>query len=359
MANPILQLLEALRNMFTCDIGIDLGTANTLVYMKGRGIIIREPSVVAVDARTDELRVRCVGHEAKAIIGAAPNSILAVRPLKDGVIADFDITAAMLQSFIRQACGSRLFVRPRVVICVPSGVTEVERRAVRQAAAKAGARQVTVIEEPMAAAIGAGLPTAEPVGSMIVDIGGGTAEVAVISLSGIVASRSVRCAGDALDQSITSFIKRKYNLLVGERTAEQIKLEIGSACPPDPTDTEHGESTMEIKGRNLVDGLPKDILIRSEEVREAMNENLMRIVEAIKDTLECTPPELSSDIIDRGIMLSGGGALLRGLDTLIQNETGIEVHIAEAPLDCVALGAGAVLDHPDLAGTRREELSYL
>lgn len=359
MANPILQLLEALRNMFTCDIGIDLGTANTLVYMKGRGIIIREPSVVAVDARTDELRVRCVGHEAKAIIGAAPNSILAVRPLKDGVIADFDITAAMLQSFIRQACGSRLFVRPRVVICVPSGVTEVERRAVRQAAAKAGARQVTVIEEPMAAAIGAGLPTAEPVGSMIVDIGGGTAEVAVISLSGIVASRSVRCAGDALDQSITSFIKRKYNLLVGERTAEQIKLEIGSACPPDPTDTEHGETTMEIKGRNLVDGLPKDILIRSEEVREAMNENLMRIVEAIKDTLECTPPELSSDIIDRGIMLSGGGALLRGLDTLIQNETGIEVHIAEAPLDCVALGAGAVLDHPDLAGTRLEELSYL
>ena len=359
MANPILQLLEALRNMFTCDIGIDLGTANTLVYMKGRGIIIREPSVVAVDARTDELRVRCVGHEAKAIIGAAPNSILAVRPLKDGVIADFDITAAMLQSFIRQACGSRLFVRPRVVICGPSGVTEVERRAVRQAAAKAGARQVTVIEEPMAAAIGAGLPTAEPVGSMIVDIGGGTAEVAVISLSGIVASRSVRCAGDALDQSITSFIKRKYNLLVGERTAEQIKLEIGSACPPDPTDTEHGETTMEIKGRNLVDGLPKDILIRSEEVREAMNENLMRIVEAIKDTLECTPPELSSDIIDRGIMLSGGGALLRGLDTLIQNETGIEVHIAEAPLDCVALGAGAVLDHPDLAGTRREELSYL
>ena len=359
MANPILQLHEALRNMFTCDIGIDLGTANTLVYMKGRGIIIREPSVVAVDARTDELRVRCVGHEAKAIIGAAPNSILAVRPLKDGVIADFDITAAMLQSFIRQACGSRLFVRPRVVICVPSGVTEVERRAVRQAAAKAGARQVTVIEEPLAAAIGAGLPTAEPVGSMIVDIGGGTAEVAVISLSGIVASRSVRCAGDALDQSITSFIKRKYNLLVGERTAEQIKLEIGSACPPDPTDTEHGETTMEIKGRNLVDGLPKDILIRSEEVREAMNENLMRIVEAIKDTLECTPPELSSDIIDRGIMLSGGGALLRGLDTLIQNETGIEVHIAEAPLDCVALGAGAVLDHPDLAGTRREELSYL
>ena len=358
-ANMIQHFIEVLRNMFTKDIGIDLGTANTLVYMKGRGIIIREPSVVAVDARSDELRVRCVGHEAKAIIGAAPNSILAVRPLKDGVIADFDITAAMLQSFIRQACGKNFLIRPRVVICVPSGVTEVERRAVRQAAARAGARQVTVIEEPMAAAIGAGLPTAEPVGSMIVDIGVGTAEVAVISLSGIVASRSVRCAGDALDASITNYIKRKYNLLVGERTAEQIKLEIGSACPPDPADPDGGETTMEIKGRNLVDGLPKDILIRSEEVRDAMSESLMRIVEAVKDTLECTPPELSSDIIDRGITISGGGALLRGLDRLIQNETGIEVHIADAPLDCVALGAGAVLDHPELAGVRREEPSYL
>ena len=299
--------------MFTKDIGIDLGTANTLVYMKGRGIIMREPSVVAVDPRSDELRVRSVGHEAKAVIGRAPGSIVAVRPLKDGVIADFDITAAMLQSFIRQACGSTLLARPRVVICVPSGVTEVERRAVRQAAAKAGARQV----------------------------------------SGIVASRSVRCAGDALDQSIIAFIKRKYNLLVGERTAEQIKIEIGSACPQDP------ETSMEIKGRNLVDGLPKDILSRSEEVRDAMSECLLRIVEAIKDTLECTPPELSSDIIDRGIMLSGGGALLRGLDTLIQNETGIDVHIAEAPLDCVALGAGAVLDNPELAGKRKEEMSYL
>ena len=320
--------------MFTKDIGIDLGTANTLVYMKGRGIIMREPSVVAVDPRSDELRVRSVGHEAKAVIGRAPGSIVAVRPLKDGVIADFDITAAMLQSFIRQACGRRP-VRP-----APGGHLRalrrdrVERRAVRQAAAKAGARQVTVIEEPMAAAIGAGLPTTEAVGSMIVDIGGGTAEVAVISLSGIVASRSVRCAGDALDQSIIAFIKRKYNLLVGERTAEQIKIEIGSACPQDP------ETSMEIKGRNLVDGLPKDILIRSEEVREAMNENLLRIVDAIKDTLECTPPELSSDIIDRGIMLSGGGALLRGLDTLIQNETGITVHVAESPLDCVVLGRG-------------------
>ena len=308
------------------DVGVDLGTANTLVYMKGKGIIMREPSVVAVDTKTDE--VRCVGAEAKAVIGRTPGSIVAVRPLKDGVIADFDITANMLENFLKKACGNSMFSRPRVVICIPSGVTEVERRAVREATLKAGARQVSVIEEPMAAAIGAGLPISEPTGSMIVDIGGGTAEVAVISLSGIVASRSVRCAGDALDQSIIAFIKRKYNLLVGERTAEQIKIEIGSACPQDP------ETSMEIKGRNLVDGLPKDILIRSEEVRDAMNDCLLRIVEAIKDTLECTPPELSSDIIDRGIMLSGGGALLRGLDTLIQNETGIEVHIAETPGLC-------------------------
>ena len=330
--------------LFSYDIGIDLGTANTLVNVKDQGIVLREPSVVAVKGD----KVLAVGDEAKRMLGRTPGSVTAIRPLKDGVIADFDITAAMLQSFIRQACGSRLFVRPRVVICVPSGVTEVERRAVRQAAAKAGARQVTVIEEPMAAAIGAGLPTAEPVGSMIVDIGGGTAEVAVISLSGIVASRSVRCAGDALDQSITSFIKRKYNLLVGERTAEQIKLEIGSACPPDPTDTEHGETTMEIKGRNLVDGLPKNIVVHSEDVREALLECLVKITSAIKETLERTPPELSADIIDRGITLTGGGALLRGLDQLIQSETGIDVHIAEDPLDCVAKGAGAVLDHVDV-----------
>jgi rod shape-determining protein MreB len=339
--------------MFAKDIGIDLGTANTLVYMKGRGIIMREPSVVAVDTKSEELRVRSVGRDAKAVIGRAPGSIVAVRPLKDGVIADFDVTAAMLQSFIRRACGSGFWCRPRVVICVPSGVTEVERRAVRQAVAKAGARQVTVVEEPMAAAIGAGLPTTEPVGSMIVDIGGGTAEVAVISLRGIVASHSLRCAGDALDQSIIAFIKRKYNLLVGERTAEQIKIEIGSASPLET------ETTMEIKGRNLVDGLPKDIIIRSEEVREAMSECLLRIVDAIKDTLERTPPELSSDIIDKGIMLSGGGALLRGIDKLVQNETGIEVHVAESPLDCVVLGSGAVLDDPSLVNTRQDEMSYL
>ena len=298
-------------SLFSKDVGIDLGTANTLVYMKGKGIIMREPSVVAVDTKSDE--VRCVGAEAKAVIGRTPGSIVAVLPLKDGVIADFDITANMLETFLKKACGNSMFSRPRMVICIQSGVTEVERRAVREAALKAGARQVSVIEEPMAAAIGAGLPISEPTGSMIVDIGGGTAEIAVISLGGIVASRSVRMAGDMFDQAIIAFIKRKYNLLIGERTAEQIKIEIGSACPQDP------ETSMEIKGRNLVDGLPKDILIRSEEVREAMSESLLRIVDAIKDTLECTPPELSSDIIDRGIMLSGGGALLRGLDTLIQN----------------------------------------
>ena len=320
--------------LFSKDVGIDLGTANTLVYMKGKGIIMREPSVVAVDTKTDE--GRCVGAEAKAVIGRTPGSIVAVRPLKDGVIADFDITTNMLENFLKKACGNSMFSRPRVVICIPSGVTEVERRAVREATLKAGARQVSVIEEPMAAAIGAGLPISEPTGSMIVDIGGGTAEIAVISLGGIVASRSVRMAGDMF------FIKRKYNLLIGERTAEQIKIEIGSAYALDP------EMTMEIKGRNLVDGLPKNIVVHSEDVREALLECLVKITSAIKETLERTPPELSADIIDRGITLTGGGALLRGLDQLIQSETGIDVHIAEDPLDCVAKGAGAVLDHVDV-----------
>ena len=278
------------------DVGVDLGTANTLVYMKGKGIIMREPSVVAVDTKTDE--VRCVGAEAKAVIGRTPGSIVAVRPLKDGVIADFDITANMLENFLKKACGNSMFSRPRVVICIPSGV--------------------------------------------IVDIGGGTAEIAVISLGGIVASRSVRMAGDMFDQAIIAFIKRKYNLLIGERTAEQIKIEIGSAYPMDP------EMTMEIKGRNLVDGLPKNIVVHSEDVREALLECLVKITSAIKETLERTPPELSADIIDHGITLTGGGALLRGLDQLIQSETGIDVHVAEDPLDCVAKGAGAVLDHVDV-----------
>ena len=326
--------------MFNKDIGIDLGTANTLVYLKGKGIIMREPSVVAVDTKTD--KVKGVGHEAKAMIGRTPGSIVAVRPLKDGVIADFDTTATMLEHFLKQACGKSLFFRPRVVICIPSGVTEVERRAVKQASLAAGARQVSVIEEPMAAAIGAGLPISEPVGSMIVDIGGGTSEVAVISLGGIVAARSVRVGGDAFDRSIIAYIKRKYNLLIGDRTAEEVKIQIGSAAPMEE------ETSMEIKGRNLVDGLPKNIIVHSEEVRDALLECLTKITEAIKETLERTPPELSADIIDHGIMLSGGGALLRGLDKLIQNETGIDVHVAESPLDCVALGAGAVLDHVDV-----------
>ena len=328
--------------MFSKDIGIDLGTANTLVYLRGKGIIMREPSVVAVDTKTDE--VRSVGHEAKAVIGRTPGSIMAVRPLKDGVIADFDITANMLARFIKKVCGNSLFFRPRVVICIPSGVTEVERRAVKEAALKAGARQVSVIEEPMAAAIGAGLPISEPSGSMVVDIGGGTSEVAVISLGGIVAARSVRVGGDEFDQAIIAYIKRKYNLLIGERTAEQIKIEIGSAYELEE------EKEMEIKGRNLVDGLPKNITVHSEEIRDALAESLQKVVDAIKETLERTPPELSADIIDHGIMLTGGGALLRGLDELVHRETGIDVHVAETPLDCVAAGTGAVLDHIDLLG---------
>lgn len=326
--------------MFNKDIGIDLGTANTLVYMKGKGIIMREPSVVAVDTKTDT--VRYVGHEAKEVIGRTPGSIVAVRPLKEGVIADFDITASMLQIFIKKACGNGMFTRPRVIICIPSGVTEVERRAVREASLKAGARQVMVIEEPMAAAIGAGLPVSEATGSMVVDIGGGTSEVAVISLGGIVASRSVRVGGDAFDSAIIAYIKRKYNLLVGERTAELIKIEVGSAYKLEE------ENTLDIKGRNLVDGLPKNITVHSEEIREALDEPLQRIIEAIKETLERTPPELAADIIDHGIMLTGGGALLRGLDQLVSNHTGIDVHVAETPLDCVATGAGMVLDNMDL-----------
>ncbi len=326
--------------MFTKNIGIDLGTANTLVFMRGKGIIMREPSVVAVDTKTNT--VRCVGKEAKQVIGRTPGSIVAVRPLKDGVIADYDITIGMLKEFIQRVCGRPLFFRPRIVICIPSGVTEVERRAVGNAARSAGAGEVMIMEEPMAAAIGAGLPIEEPTGNMVVDIGGGTTEVAVISLGGIVAARSIRVGGDEFDQSIIAYIKRKYNLLIGERTAEQIKIELGSAYPTD------AEGTMEIKGRNLVDGLPKNITINSEEIREALSESVASVIDAIKETLERTPPELSADIIDRGIMLTGGGAMLRGLDQLINKETGIDVHIAESPLDCVAIGTGSVLDNLDL-----------
>ncbi len=326
--------------MFTKDIGIDLGTANTLVYMRGKGIIIREPSVVAVDVKYD--RVRYVGQEAKDVIGRTPGSIKAVRPLKDGVIADFDITTSMLQEFIKKALKGRAFTKARVIICIPSGVTAVERRAVKEATQNAGAKRVSIIEEPMAAAIGAGLPVAEPTGSMIVDIGGGTSEVAVISLGGIVTSRSVRVAGDEFDSSIINYIKKKYNLLIGERTAENIKMSIGSAYPY--TDN---EPVMDIKGRNLMNGLPENITVTSEEIRSALSEPLSSVIEAIKITLEKTPPELAADIIDQGIMLAGGGALLKGLDLLINHETGMPVKIAERPLDCVADGTGAVLENID------------
>ncbi len=323
--------------MFNKDIGIDLGTANTLVYMRGKGIIIREPSVVAVDARSE--RVRCVGQEAKDVIGRTPGSIIAVRPLKDGVIADFDYTTSMLQEFIKKALAGSFFSKTRVIICIPSGVTAVERRAVKEAAESAGAKRVSIIEEPMAAAIGAGLPVAEPTGSMIVDIGGGTSEVAVISLGGIVTSRSVRVAGDEFDLAIINFIKKKYNLLIGERTAENVKIAIGSAFPSEE------DSTMDIKGRNLLTGLPENITVTSTEIREALAEPLSHIIEAVKVTLERTPPELAADIIDQGITLAGGGALLKGLDRLINNETGMPVYIAENPLDCVAEGTGKVLEN--------------
>lgn len=328
--------------MFSKDIGIDLGTANTLVYMRGKGIIIREPSVVAVDVKMD--RVRYVGQEAKDVIGRTPGSIVAVRPLKDGVIADFDMTTSMLQEFIRKALKGRAFAgsRVRVIICIPSGVTAVERRAVKEATQNAGAKRVSIIEEPMAAAIGAGLPVAEPTGSMIVDIGGGTSEVAVISLGGIVTSRSVRVAGDEFDSSIINYIKKKYNLLIGDRTAENIKIAIGSAYP-----YSDNEPSMDIKGRNLLNGLPENITITSEEIREALSEPLSHVIEAIKVTLEKTPPELAADIIDQGIMLAGGGALLKGLDLLIHSETGMPVKVAERPLDCVADGTGKVLENID------------
>ena len=326
--------------LFTQDIGIDLGTANTLVFARGKGIVIREPSVVAVDQKSNPPRVVAVGTEAKEMIGRTPGSIIAVRPLKDGVIADFEITAEMIESFITTK--RRPFSRIRVLICIPSGVTEVERKAVHDAAKSAGANYISLIEEPMAAAIGAGLPVSEATGSMVVDIGGGTSEVAVISLGGVVTANSCRVAGDNFDESIISYIKKKYNLLIGERTAEDIKIKIGSAFPYD------GEGTMNIKGRNLMDGLPKNVDVTSEEIREAMADPVSQIVDAVKSTLEKTPPELAADIIDHGIMLTGGGALLRGLDRLISAETKIPVLVAENPLDCVVDGTGICLDNDNL-----------
>ena len=322
--------------MFSKDVGIDLGTANTLVFVKGKGIVMREPSVVAVDVNKD--MVLAVGQEAKDMIGRTPGSIVAIRPLKDGVIADFEITATMLKYFIKEVVRPGIFSRPRIVICIPSGVTEVERNAVEDAARQAGGKYVDLIEEPMAAAMGAGLPVNEPVGSMVVDIGGGTSEVGIISLGDVVASSSIRVAGDKFDEAIMSYVKKKYNLLIGERTAEDIKIKIGSAYPYP------GEGSMTVKGRNLVDGLPKNIELTAEEVREALRDPLSDIVDAVLNTLEKSPPELSADIIDRGIYVTGGGALLRGIDELIEAQTNIPVHIAEHPLDCVADGAGKKLD---------------
>lgn len=321
------------------DMGIDLGTANTLVYVSGKGIVLQEPSVVAID---QDLKVPlAVGEDAKKMLGRTPGNVVALRPLRDGVIADFDTAELMLKHFIRQVHEGRALVSPRIVIGIPSGVTGVERRAVMEAASQAGARDVYLIDEPVAAAIGAGLPVAEPTGNMIIDIGGGTTEVAVLSLQGTVLSESVRVAGDELSESITQYMKKIHNLVVGERTAEEIKIQIGSAYPLQGDD----ELTMEVRGLHLLSGLPRTVTIKSSEVRESMSEPLAVIVDAVKRTLERTPPELAADIIDRGIMLAGGGALLKGIDTLISHETGIVTHIAADPLSCVVLGTGRVLEN--------------
>ncbi|HZG77195.1 MAG TPA: rod shape-determining protein [Paenibacillus sp.] len=330
----------------TKDLGIDLGTANTLVYVKGKGIVVREPSVVAL--RTDTKTIEAVGEQAKRMIGRTPGNIRAVRPMKDGVIADFDTTATMIKYFIRQAQKQRqLFPRhPAVMVCVPSGITAVEKRAVEDATRQAGAKEAYTIEEPFAAAIGANLPVWEPTGSMVVDIGGGTTEVAVISLGGIVTSRSIRVAGDEMDDAIIQYIKRTYNLMIGERTSEQMKMEIGSALPM------QNPPTIEIRGRDLVTGLPKTITVSGEEVTEALADTVGAIVDAVKVTLEKCPPELSADIMDRGIVLTGGGALLRNLDKLLARETGMPVVVAENPLDCVAIGTGKALENIHLFKTR-------
>ncbi|MDX9785152.1 MAG: rod shape-determining protein [Desulfobacterales bacterium] len=332
--------IDSILGIFSSDLAIDLGTANTLVYMKGKGIVLSEPSVVAVrtDSR-DKNRVLAVGAEAKKMLGRTPGNIVAIRPMRDGVIADFDVTEAMLSHFIRKVHNRRKLVRPRIIIAVPSGITQVEKRAVRESAESAGARDVFLIEEPMAAAIGAGLPITEATCNMVVDIGGGTTEVAVISLAGIVYSRSLRMAGDKMDRAIGQYIKRKYNLLIGERTAEIIKTTIGNAYP-DPQNIE----TIEVKGRDLVSGIPKILAIDSEEIRLAISEQIEAIVETVKIALEQTPPELSSDIVDRGIVLTGGGALLKNLDKLLKEETGLPITIADDPLTTVALGSGMALD---------------
>ncbi len=344
------RLIEALRSLsnfvlglFSNDLSIDLGTANTLVYVKGRGIVLCEPSVVAVQRGSS--RVLAVGEEAKRMIGRTPGNISAIRPMKDGVIADFEVTEAMLRYFIKKV-QPRKINKPLVVVAIPSGITEVEKRAVRDSALRAGAREVYLVEEPKAAAIGVGLPIHEPGGNMIIDIGGGTTEMAVISLDGVVVSRSIRIAGDELDQAIIEHLRKAYNLMIGERTAEEIKIRIGSAYPLDE------ELTMEVRGRDLVAGLPKTVTVTSEEIREALSEPVREIVDAARQTLEKTPPELSADLIDRGIMMAGGGSLLRGMDKLLAEETGLPVHVAENPMTAVALGVGKGLDNVRYLRTR-------
>jgi rod shape-determining protein MreB len=327
--------IDNILGMFSSDMGIDLGTASTLVYLKNEGIVLCEPSVVAIEAGTSN--VLAVGEEAKRMLGRTPGNIVAIRPMRDGVIADFEITESMLRYFIKKVHNSRRLVRPRVVIAIPSGITEVEKRAVKDSALHAGAREVFMLEEPVAASIGVGLPIQEPSGNMIIDIGGGTTEMAVISLAGVVFSKSIRIGGDEMDEAIINYLKRTYNLMVGERTSEEIKIRIGSGYPMEE------EMTMDVRGRDLVAGLPKMISITSEEVREALSEPIAQIVEAVRITLERTPPELSADLIEKGLILAGGGALLRGLDKLISEETGLPVHLADDPLTAVALGTGKVL----------------
>ncbi len=336
-------LFNRLYGLFSNDLAIDLGTANTKIFVKGRGIVSCEPSVVAVhNDRRGTRKVLAVGRDAKEMLGRTPGNIVAIRPMKDGVIADFEVTEAMLRYFINRAHNRKTLVRPRIIICVPFGITEVEKRAVKESAESAGARQVYLIEEPMAAAIGAGLPITEPTGNMVVDIGGGTTEVAVISLSGIVYSKSAKVGGDKMDDAIVQHMKRKYNLLIGERTAEQIKVDIGSASPSDEI------KTMKVKGRDLIGGIPKTGTINSDEIRDALADPVSMIIDAIRQALEGTPPELSADIVDKGIVLAGGGGMLGGLDKLIREETGLPVTLAEDPISAVVLGAGQALDELDL-----------
>ena len=334
-------MLNLFWDFFSNDLAIDLGTANTLVNVKGQGIVLREPSVVAINSDTKE--VQAVGEEAKQMLGRAPASITAIRPMKDGVIAHFEVTEKMISNFIRKVHNNRkTLVRPRVVIAVPSGITQVEKRAVRDSAESAGAREVFLIEEPMAAAIGVDLPVQEPTGNMIIDIGGGTTEVAIISMSGIVFSRSVRIAGDEMDEAIVNYIKKKYNLLIGERTAEEVKIRIGSAYPLNEP------MTMEVKGRDLIAGIPKTLTVSDKEIRKALTETFGAIVEAVKIALERTPPELAADIVDKGVVIAGGGSLIKGLDILLKEATGLPITLAMDPLSAVALGAGKVLADPKL-----------